>query len=215
MQIDSGGTVKRFSVGLTGGIGSGKSAVADMFAARDVAIVDTDLIAHQLTAPRGAAMESIHAQFGPDYVLPSGAMDRAKMRDLVFSEPSAKARLENILHPLIKLESTAAAARTPGCYLMFVVPLLVESGQWKQRVSRVLVVDCPEEMQIQRVRARNGLDEAQVRAIMSSQASRVNRLAAADDVLLNDGDLSALEAQVDRLHTLYASFAKTNAPNAS
>jgi dephospho-CoA kinase len=213
--MDIGDDTKRFTVGLTGGIGSGKSTVADLFAARGAAIVDTDLIAHQLTAAQGAAIGAIRAQFGADYVLPNGAMDRAKMRDLVFCDQLAKAKLENILHPLIRAETVAAAARLQGCYLIFVVPLLVESGNWKQRVSRVLVVDCPEEMQIRRVSRRNALNETQVRAIMSNQASRAERLAAADDVIVNDGELSSLEAQVDQLHAQYASFAKTSAAKTS
>ncbi|MBV8665992.1 MAG: dephospho-CoA kinase [Burkholderiaceae bacterium] len=205
----------RFSVGLTGGIGSGKSTVADLFAARGAAIIDTDLIAHQLTAPGGAAMTAIRAQFGADFVQPNGAMDRARMRELVFADPAAKGRLEAILHPLIRSETEAAAQAAGGAYLVFVVPLLVESGSWKQRVNRVLVVDCPEETQVQRVRQRNALAEDQVRAIMASQASRANRLAAADDVVVNDSDLSNLEAQVDRLHALYASLAQTSVPKAS
>ncbi|HSY26216.1 MAG TPA: dephospho-CoA kinase, partial [Burkholderiaceae bacterium] len=183
---------KPFSVGLTGGIGSGKTTVADMFAARGASVIDTDLIAHQVTSEQGAAMSAIRAQFGDQYLLPNGAMDRAKMRELVFSDPEAKIRLEEIVHPLILVATEAAAAQAQGCYLMFVVPLLIESGTWKQRVSRVLVVDCPEEMQIARVNKRSALDEMQVRAIMSAQVPRATRLAVADDVLQNDGDTAAL-----------------------
>lgn len=197
-----------FSVGLTGGIGSGKSTVADMFAARGASVIDTDLIAHQVTAEDGAAMPAIRAQFGDEYVLPNGAMNRRKMRELVFSDHAAKIELENIVHPLIRTATETAAAQAQGCYLMFVVPLLIESGSWRQRVSRVLVIDCPEELQILRVCKRNGLEETQVRAIMATQASRAARLAAADDVLVNDGDTSALLPQVDRLHALYLSLAK-------
>jgi dephospho-CoA kinase len=200
-----------FSVGITGGIGSGKSTVADMFAARGAAIIDTDQIAHQLTTPHGAAMAAIEAHFGDKYVLPNGAMNRSKMRELVFSSPSAKIRLENILHPLIRAETDAAAAQAQGCYVMFVVPLLIESPEWRQRVSRVLVVDCPEETQIWRVTRRNALDELQVRAIMATQVPRTIRLAAADEVIVNDGDILALEPQVDRVHALYSSLAKANA----
>ncbi|HXA46064.1 MAG TPA: dephospho-CoA kinase, partial [Burkholderiaceae bacterium] len=180
----------RFSVGLTGGIGSGKSTVADMFAARGAALIDTDVIAHQVTSEHGAAMSAIRAQFGDQFVLSNGAMDRVKMRELVFAEPTAKTKLENIVHPLIRTATEEAAAAAQGAYLLFVVPLLVESGSWKQRVARVLVVDCPEELQILRVQKRSGLDEAQVRAIMATQASRATRLAAADDVLQNVGDAS-------------------------
>jgi dephospho-CoA kinase len=203
----------RFSVGLTGGIGSGKSTVADMFAARGAALIDTDVIAHQVTAPQGAAITAIREQFGDAFVLPNGAMDRSKMRELVFSDPVAKSKLENILHPLIRTETDAAAAQAQGAYLMFVVPLLVESTTWRQRVSRVLVIDCPEDLQILRVRQRSALEEAQVRAIMSTQASRTTRLAAADDVLVNDRDTAALGPQVDHLHAMYASLAHSFAIN--
>lgn len=200
-----------FYVGLTGGIGSGKSLVADMFAARGAALIDTDLIAHRLTAPGGMAMPAIRAAFGEDFVTPEGAMDRARMRALVFSDATAKGRLESILHPLIRSATETAAREASGAYRIFVVPLLVESGNWRQRVSRVLVVDCPERLQVERVMARNGLPEDQVRAIMAAQASRRERLAAADDVVVNDGDLAALAPQVDRLHALYSALAADTA----
>ncbi|MEO6351814.1 MAG: dephospho-CoA kinase [Oxalobacteraceae bacterium] len=197
----------RFSVGLTGGIGSGKSTVADLFAARGAAIIDTDLIAHRLCAPDGAAIAAILTQFGAAFIDTDGAMDRATMRDKVFSDPAAKQRLEAILHPLIRAETERAAQQAQGDYLMPVVPLLVESGDWSRRVTRVLVIDCPESLQIQRVIQRNRLSEAQVRAIMAHQASRAARLAAADDVITNDASANALEPQVDRLHALYRSLA--------
>lgn len=196
-------------MGLTGGIGSGKTTVADMLAARGAAIVDTDQIAHQLTAPNGLAIPAIRAQFGDAFLTVDGAMDRARMRDYVFAEPTAKARLESILHPLIRVETERAAEQAQGKYLVFAVPLLVESGTWRQRVSRVLVVDCSEETQVRRVMSRSGLDESQVRAIMAAQASRQQRLAAADDVIDNDGDALALVPQVDRLDALYTSLATT------
>lgn len=197
----------RFSIGLTGGIGSGKTTVADMFAKRGAAIIDTDLIAHRLTASGGAAIPDIRSQFGPEFLNADGSMNRAKMREHVFAAPAAKAQLENILHPLIRSESEYAAREAQGLYLVFVVPLLVESGSWQQRVSRVLLVDCTEETQVRRVMSRSGLTEVQVRAIMATQASRQERLAAADDVINNDGNASALAAQVDKLHALYASLA--------
>ncbi|OWW22532.1 dephospho-CoA kinase [Noviherbaspirillum denitrificans] len=200
----SGG--RRFSVGLTGGIGSGKSTVADMLAARGASVVDTDQIAHALTAPSGLAIPDIRAQFGDAFLTPEGAMDRAKMRAYVFTEPAAKARLESILHPLIRIETERAAEQASGTYVVFAVPLLVESGSWKQRVTRVLVVDCAEETQVRRVMGRSGLAETQIRAIMAAQASRKDRLAAADDVIDNDGDVMALVPQVDRLHALYTSL---------
>ncbi|OGB20835.1 MAG: dephospho-CoA kinase [Burkholderiales bacterium RIFCSPLOWO2_02_FULL_57_36] len=199
---------KRFSIGLTGGIGSGKTLVADMFAARGAAVVDTDQIAHQLTAPEGSAIPLIRAQFGDGFITDAGAMDRMKMRERVFADPEEKKRLEAILHPLIRIETERAAAQAQGLYLIFAVPLLVESGSWKSRTSRILVVDSPEQLQVSRVMNRNQLSEAQVRAIMATQATREARLAAADDVIINDKDIAALIPQVDRLHALYTSLAK-------
>jgi dephospho-CoA kinase len=192
-----------FAIGLTGGIGSGKSTVADMFAARGASIVDTDLIAHSMTAPNGPAMPAIVAEFGPEFADASGAMDRARMRQLVFSDAGAKARLEAILHPRIRDAALAAGAAATGSYVIYAVPLLIESGTWRARVARLLAVDCPEDVQVARVMARNGLPEAQVRAIMAAQVSRAERLAAADDVIVNNAGIDALEAQVDRLHAFY------------
>lgn len=197
---------KRFTVGLTGGIGSGKSLVADMFAARGASIIDTDILAHQLTAAQGKAIPAIEQQFGKEFLTMDGAMDRKKMRDHVFVNSSEKKKLEAILHPMIRDCAEEAAVNATGSYPMFVVPLLVESGRWKERVSRVLVVDCPEELQVRRVMLRNRFSEQQVQAIMAMQASRQTRLAAADDVIMNDADAAALEPQVDRLHTLYLSL---------
>jgi len=196
-----------FTVGLTGGIGSGKTLVTDLFAARGVAIIDTDVIAHQLTAPGGLAIAAIGATFGAGFIDAGGAMDRARMRQLVFADAGAKQRLEAILHPLIQQECERAAASATGPYLMFAVPLLVESGRWRERVARILVVDCPEQQQVERVMRRNGLAEAQVRAIMAAQVSRAERLAAADDVIVNDGPLAALAPQVERLHAQYLACA--------
>jgi dephospho-CoA kinase len=192
-----------FAMGLTGGIGSGKSTVADMFAARGASIVDTDLIAHSMTAPQGPAMPAIVAEFGPAFADASGAMDRARMRELVFSDAGAKARLEAILHPRIRDAALAAGAAATGAYVIYAVPLLIESGTWRAQVTRVLAVDCEEQVQIARVMARNNLPEAQVRAIMAAQVSRAQRLAAADDVIVNNAGIAELEAQVERLHALY------------
>ena len=205
-------------VGLTGGIGSGKSTVADRLAAFGAALVDTDVIAHQLTGARGAAMEQIIAAFGPSVVRADGALDRAAMRRLVFSDPAAKERIEAILHPLIRRESEAlcrSAAAAP--YVLLVVPLLVETAasvSYRQRVDRILVVDCDEATQVSRVVARSGLSPAEVRAIMATQASRAERLAVADDVVFNGGDLDRLNTQLIALHRRYldlaASAAKAN-----
>jgi dephospho-CoA kinase len=193
----------RFAVGLTGGIGCGKTTVADMFAAHGASVIDTDQIAHSLTAPHGAAMPALIAEFGPGFATPEGALDRAKMRALVFADPGARARLEGILHPRIREATAAASVLATGPYVMFVVPLLIESGTWRERVARVLAIDCPEEIQVARVMARSSLPEAQVRAIMAAQVSRAERQAAADDIILNDDGLEALAPQVERLHAFY------------
>ena len=197
-----------FSIGLTGGIGCGKSTVANLFAARGATIVDTDEIAHSLTAPDGAAMPALIAEFGVRFADARGALDRARMRELVFSDAGAKRRLEAILHPRIRAATLAAAAGATGSYVIFAVPLLVESGGWTERVNRVLVIDCLESLQVARVMQRNGLSEAQVKAIMATQATRAMRLAAADDVIDNNGDLAALAPQIAALHEVYLAFSK-------
>ncbi|HEY1044690.1 MAG TPA: dephospho-CoA kinase, partial [Telluria sp.] len=186
---------------------SGKSLVADMFAERGASVIDTDAIAHAMTAPHGPAMGRIATEFGDAYVAPDGSLDRARMRELVFSDPSARHRLEAILHPMIREAANAAAVLATGPYTIFAVPLLVEAGGWRQRVARVLVVDCPEALQVERVMARNGLSGQQVRAIMASQASRTERLAAADDVVDNSGSVAELGPQIERLHRQYLAFA--------
>jgi dephospho-CoA kinase len=190
-------------IGLTGGIGCGKTTVAHLFAAHGATIVDTDLIAHAMTLPGGAAMPAIGAEFGDAYLTADGALDRAAMRALVFSDPDAKLRLEAILHPLIRAAAEAEAACAQGAYVIFVVPLLIESGNWRGRVARVLAIDCSEATQIARVMDRNGLQESQVKAIMAAQVSREKRLAAADDVIVNDDGLAALAPQVTALHQTY------------
>ncbi len=206
-QQPGGLTQKPFLVGLTGGIGSGKTTVADQFSALGVTLVDADLIAHQMTAPNGPAMPALIAAFGADIAAADGRMDRSVMRDKVFKDPSARARLEALLHPMIRAESDRqiAAARSP--YVMTVVPLLIETGGHKKRVQRVLVVDCPEEVQIARVMARSALPRDQVLAIMKAQASRAQRLAAADDVVDNGGEAGAIAAQVQMLHRQYLKLA--------
>lgn len=197
-----------FCVGLTGGIGCGKSTVADLFAGHGASIVDTDQIAHSLTAPGGAAMPAILAAFGPGYADASGALDRARMRELVFSDAGAKGRLEAILHPRITAAALEAAAAAQGCYVMFAIPLLFEGGSWRARLTRALVVDCPEHVQLARVMARNGLSEQQVRAIMAAQLERGQRLALADDVIDNSDGIAALAPQIARLHDFYLEIAQ-------
>jgi dephospho-CoA kinase len=200
-----------FVVGLTGGIGSGKSAAADEFAALGAAVVDTDAIAHELTRKGGAAIAAVERTFGKEFIA-DGAMDRKRMRDHVFANPAAKRTLEGLLHPMIRQESArriaAAEERNEGPYVVLVVPLLVESPDYRKRVDRVLVVDVPEETQVQRVQARSGLAADEVRAIMRGQASRAERLAAADDVIDNSGSRDALRNQVAALHRKYLQSAK-------
>jgi dephospho-CoA kinase len=195
--------VKRYVVGLTGGIGSGKSEVARLFANRGAAVVDTDEIAHRLTAAGGAAIPAIRAAFGEAVIAREGALDRAAMRRLAFSDPAARGTLEAILHPAIRRESDAAVARATSPYVVLVVPLLVESGVDRRRYQRVLVVDAPESEQIARVASRSGLEPSEVRAIMAAQASRAERLSQADDIVDNSGPVGSLDAQVDRLHAFY------------
>ena len=197
-----------YVVGLTGGIGSGKSAAADEFARLGAALVDTDLIAHRLTGPGGAALPAIQRRFGEGFVLPSGGMDRKRMRERVFADAAARKSLESVLHPLIREESERQIAAAAGAYVVHVVPLLVESGDFRRRVDRVLAVDCPEATQIARVRARSGLSGDEALAIVRSQASRAERLAAADDVIDNGGTLEDLRRQVAALHAKYAAMAQ-------
>lgn len=200
--------MSRYVVGLTGGIGSGKSAAADCFATHGIVIVDADAVAHELTGPGGDAMAAIAAEFGPGVVTPEGALDRAAMRKLAFSEPEARTRLEQILHPRIRriCDERCAAATSP--YALLVVPLLIESGTYRQRCQRLVVVDCAEETQIARVMARSKLSRAEVERIMAAQASRSQRLAAADDVIDNEGSPDALPPQVAALHDKFMELAR-------
>jgi dephospho-CoA kinase len=195
-------------VGLTGGIGSGKSAAADEFARLGATVVDTDAIAHGLTGAGGSAMPEVERIFGQGVIDSSGAMDRRKMRERVFAEPAAKKALEALLHPMIREESRRRIDAAQSPYVVHVVPLLVESADYRKRVDRVLVVDCPEALQVERVRARSALPEAEVRAIMASQAARADRLAAADDVIDNSGTLDALREQVAALHQRYLQYSR-------
>jgi dephospho-CoA kinase len=197
-----------FVVGLTGGIGSGKSAAADEFARLGAAVVDTDAIAHELTAAGGPALPEIARIFGQDFVR-EGKMDRQRMREHVFSDPAAKKVLEGLLHPLIRAESSRRIAAAAAPYVVHVVPLLIESPDYRSRVDRVLVVDVPEETQVARVRSRSQLSDEQVRAIIRAQAPREARLAAADDVIDNGGTRDALLKQVAVLHQKYLQLAGT------
>jgi len=199
-----------YRIGLTGGIGSGKSRVADFFAEWGAAVIDTDVIAHELTAPGGQAIEPIRRQFGPDVISPTGALDRQAMRELVFESPQARHQLEAIIHPLISSVTHARAAVAKGCYLVFVVPLLVESGRWRDQVDRICVVDCDPDTQISRVQARSGLTEQAITRIMSAQASREARLAVADDVIFNGAGISLEELghRARQLHEYWCAQSK-------
>lgn len=200
------------NIGLTGGIGSGKSRVAHLLAQWGAAIIDADAIAHALTAPGGAAMPALREAFGENAVTAQGALDRSWMRELVFRDPAAKARLESILHPLIGRCVREQGERAQGAYRVFVVPLLVESGgRWRDRVDRICVVDCDPETQISRVRARSGLTPDGIRAIMTAQSTREARLQAADDVILNDGATSSalLHERTKLMHDHWIALAAT------
>ena len=187
-------------IGLTGGIGSGKSTVAAMLVAHGAVLIDTDAISRGLTLPGGLAIEPLRAAFGNDLITPDGAMDRARMREHVFADPTAKARLEDILHPLIGLECNRQADAAGNAVRVFDVPLLVESARGRARVDRVLVVDCREEVQVARVLARSAWARDTVLAVIGQQASRAARRAAADAVIFNDGiGLEELAAEVATL----------------
>lgn len=193
-------------VGLTGGIGSGKSAAAECFAKLGAAVVDTDAIAHELTGPGGAAMPALKSAFGQAVMAADGRLDRETMRRQAFADADTRKRLEAILHPMIRARSDARcidalAAGAP--YVVLVVPLLVESGAYEGRVGRVVVVDCDDEVRIARVMARSGLARAEVERIMAAQASRAQRLAVADDVIDNNGSLDLLGEQIAQLHDRY------------
>jgi dephospho-CoA kinase len=195
--------MSQYVVGLTGGIGSGKSTVADLFVELGAGLVDTDAIARKLTLADGAAMLMLAAEFGPEIVAPDGALDRAVMRQLAFADPSARSRLENILHPLIRQIATERCRAATEPYVILAVPLLVESGAYREHYDRVVVVDCPESLQIARVMARNGLSVDEVEAIMAVQATRQQRLLAANDIVVNDADKAKIVGQVKVLHSNY------------
>ena len=199
----AGHTVSDIVIGLTGGIGSGKSTVADLFAAQGVAVVDTDLIAHDLTGPAGAAMPEILAAFGDSVRQPNGGLDRVAMRRQVFADPQVRQQLEGILHPRIRSEAERRCRLATTPYVLLVVPLLIESGVYRDRVRRVLVVDCDEATQVARVVARSGLSPDEVRRIIDTQLARAERLAAADDVIVNMAGVAALEPQVLAMHERY------------
>ncbi len=199
-----------YCIGLTGGIGSGKSSVARIFQELGAGIVDTDEISHALTQAGGAAIAEIRKQFGTNYIAPNETLDRGKMREHVFRDPAAKKKLERILHPLIGKEARARVAQAHEPYVLLVVPLLLEMGAYHDLIRRILVVDCTEAQQIERTMQRSALTESAVRAIMATQLPRVQRLAKADDIVHNDSSPSTLRPQVEALHTTYVGLARAN-----
>jgi len=201
----------KFVVGLTGGIGSGKSAVADAFAARGVDVTDTDRLAHELTAPGAPGLAAIAGALGNQWLLPDGTLDRAALRRRTFADASTRARLEAILHPLIRAAAREAVARWSSPYGILVVPLLLERGGLAPIVSRILVVDCPEAEQVRRVRLRSGLPEDEIRAIMATQLGRAERVGRADDVLDNSGSPAAIGPEVEALDRRYRELARAAA----
>lgn len=200
-----------FKLGLTGGIGSGKSYVAQLLAGWGASVIDTDVIAHQLTASGGEAIEPIRAAFGHGLIDAQGALDRAQMRERVFAEPAQRLVLEGILHPRIAQEVSRQAGEATGIYAVFVVPLLIESGRWRDRIDRLCVVDCEEQTQVARVQARSALPIETIKHIMAAQASRTQRLTAADDVIANMAttSLADLEKQVLVLHKAWCNLSKS------
>jgi dephospho-CoA kinase len=196
-----------FIVGLTGGIGSGKSTAAQMFGELGAAVVDTDAISHALTGPGGAAMLALRDAFGPGAMRSDGGLDRVAMREKVFSDATARERLEDILHPLIRLEAERRIATAVAPYVLLVVPLLLETGNYLELLDRLLVVDVSVEVQISRTMERSRLTREAVAAITAAQIDRQSRLAAADDVIDNNRDEHFLRAQVERLHAAYVQLA--------
>lgn len=199
-----------YCVGLTGGIGSGKTTAAEMFRELGAAVVDTDAISRDLTGARGAAVPAIREQFGPEYVAADGSLERDRMRRLVFSNASAREALEAILHPLIRGEARARVASALAPYVILVVPLLFETGAYADLMQRVMAVDCSEEKQVERATRRSGISAEEVRAIMTSQLPRAARRARADDVLDNEAGPEALRVQVAALHARYLALARAH-----
>jgi len=193
------------TIGLTGGIASGKSTVADMFAGHGVAIVDTDVIARELVVPGSAALREIHAIFGAAVLRDGGQLDRKRLREIVFSDEKKREQLESVLHPKILDESMRQAAAADGPYRIVVVPLLVESSL-RRMMDRVLVVDCDEQVQIERLKRRDVESDQQAKRMLAAQASRSSRLAIADDVIDNGHSLEQTKRQVESLHRKYLSL---------
>ena len=199
--------MKILRIGLTGGIASGKSTVAGLFAALEVPVIDTDQIAREVVEPGQPPLEKLVERFGAGILTPDGHLDRPKLREIVFTDPMARADLEALTHPAIGSAVQARAAVAGGPYQILVIPLLVEKG-YQKHLDRVLVVDCPEALQLQRLQARDGTSPVQARAILEAQASRAARLKAADDMIRNESDVAALRQQVQALHHRYLQLAQ-------
>jgi dephospho-CoA kinase len=205
----------RFVVGLTGGIGSGKTAVSDAMCRLGADIIDTDRIAHQLTGPHGAAVDSVVAAFGPEARTAEGAMNRDYIRRRVFEQPLERQRLEAILHPLIREEAQRQLQQAEGCYSVLVIPLLVEKQGWQSLLDATLVVDCDPDLQVQRVQTRSGLEKNQIFQIMKAQANRQDRLKMASHVIENNGDYASLLSKVEDLHKTFHDLAQRKRLQAS
>jgi len=199
---------KPYVIGLTGGIGSGKSMVSQAFAKHGIKIIDTDLISRNLTSSGGKAIDQIRQLFGNNFILPDGSLDRNLIRTSIFRDSEALNRLESILHPLIRTQVSYEIAHSKGPYIILVVPLLLEKSGYTDIVDRVLVVDCDESLQVQRVINRNALDESLIKNIMRNQLSRSIRLSKADDVIDNSSNLDTLENEVKILHKRYLSLSQ-------
>lgn len=202
--------VRPLRIGLTGGVASGKSTVAQLFGALGVPVIDADQVAREVVAPGTALLAQVLERFGAQLARPDGSLDRAALRRLVFKQAERRRELEALLHPAIRARTEELASRAAGPYQILVIPLLVETGA-RARFDRVLLVDCPPQLQLERLQARDGCDAQQARALLASQASRSERLAAADDVILNDIDAAALAPQVAALHRKYRSLARARA----
>lgn len=191
-----------YRVGLTGGIASGKTAVADVFDSLGAGIVDTDRVAREVVAPGQPGLEAVRDEFGEGVILASGKLDRRALRSVVFADPQARRRLESLLHPLIRARTMEALEQVQAPYAVAVVPLLVETG-FGELVDRVAVVDCPRAIRLERLMVRDGMDREQAESMLNAQVDRQTRLAAADDVIDNGGSWSSTRRQVQRLHALY------------
>ena len=193
-------------IGLTGGIGSGKTSATKFFAAEGIAIIDADTIAHELTGAQGDAIPNIKKYFGVDFITKNGKLDRKKMKNRIFSDINSRKKLEEILHPLIQAEIMHRIETAFSPYIIVVAPLLLETGDYCETVTRILVVDCNEEYQISRTVSRDGLSKEEVRTIMATQKPRQERLNQADDVIVNDTDISSLQEKVKLQHNIYLSL---------